>query len=254
MARGGPEAGAAPPGIPVSEIRARNVVLVHGLYADGSSWIDVIPHLQNAGLSATAVQNPLTTLADAAAETRRVLALNAGPTVLVGHSFGGTIVSEVGGDPSVSALVYIAARAPDAGEDYSALAKQFPVAPASAGIVVGPDGYAQLDEQTFLSDFAGDVPAERARALFAVQGRNLTTLPTERTTAAAWRDKQTWYQVSTQDKTINPDLERFLAKRMGANTIELPTSHLSPVADPRGVASLILAAAGSARPTLSRLR
>lgn len=232
------------PRTPVADIVARNVVMVHGLYADGSSWIDVVPHLQAAGLNVAVVQNPLTTLADACAEARRVLALQDGPTVLVGHSWSGTIVSEIGGDDGVSALVYVAARAPDAGEDFPALAKQFPTPPASAGIVVAPDGYAQLGEPAFLTDFAGGVPVERARALYAVQGRNLTTLPTERTTAAAWHDKPSWYQVSTQDRTINPDLERFLAQRMGAHTIELDTSHLSLVTQPRPVAELILAAAG----------
>jgi pimeloyl-ACP methyl ester carboxylesterase len=166
--------------------------------------------------------------------------------VLGGHSWSGTLVSEVGGDDGISALVYIAARAPDAGEDFPALAKQYPTPPASAGIVVAPDGYAQLAEDTFLSDFAGGVPTARARALYAVQGRNLATLPTERTTAAGWHDKPSWYQVSTQDRTINPDLERFLAQRMGAHTIELDSSHLSLVTHPKPVADLILAAAGVA--------
>jgi pimeloyl-ACP methyl ester carboxylesterase len=241
-----PAARAAPPslGTPVADIRARSVVLVHGLYADGSSWIDVVPLLQNAGLSVAVVQNPLTTLADAVAETRRVLALQTGPVVLAGHSWSGTLVSEVGDDPSVSSLVYIAARAPDAGEDFPALAKQFPTPPASAGVVLAPDGYDQLSEPAFLNDFAGGVPAQRARALYAVQGRNLSTLPGERTTAAAWRNKPAWYQVSTQDRTIDPDFERFLANRMGAHTIELDTSHLSLITHPQQVAALILAAAG----------
>lgn len=106
------------------------------------------------------------------------------------------------------------------------------------------DGYAQLGETAFLEDFAGGVPAARARALYAVQGRNLASLPGERTTTAAWRTKPTWYQVSRQDRTIDPDLERFLAHRMGANTIELDTSHLSLITEPRSVAALILAAAG----------
>lgn len=230
--------------VPVAATRARSVVLVHGLYADGSSWLEVIPHLQQAGLTVAAVQNPLTTLADAVAETRRVLALQAGPVVLAGHSWSGTLVSEVGDDPAVSALAYIAARAPDAGEDFPALAKQFPTPPASAGVVVAPDGYAQLSEAAFLGDFAGGVPLPRARALYAVQGRNRTTLPSERTTTAAWRHKPSWYQVSTQDRTIDPGLERFLAQRMGAHTIELAASHLSLITHPEQVAGLILAAAG----------
>lgn len=241
-----PRAGADAPIAPVADVRARSVVLAHGLYADGSSWIDVVPHLQGAGLNVAVVQNPLTTLADAVAETRRVLALQPGPVVLAGHSWAGTIVSEVGVDPAVSALVYIAARGPDANEDFPALAKQFPTPPASAGVEVAPDGYAQLNERTFLEDFAGGVPTVRARALYAVQGRNLSTLPAERTSVAAWHDKPSWYQVSTQDRTIDPDLERFLAQRMGAHTIELDASHLSLVTHPREVAALILAAAGIA--------
>src|SRR5882757_7713503 len=130
------------PGIVEAEATpvAKNVVLVHGLYADGSSWTDVIPYLQRAGLNLTAVQNPLTSLADDVAATRRALAMQEGPTVLVGHSFAGTIISEAGDDPKVSALVYVAARAPDAGEDFAALAAKYPKPPASAG-VVKQDGF-----------------------------------------------------------------------------------------------------------------
>jgi pimeloyl-ACP methyl ester carboxylesterase len=144
--------------------RARNVVLVHGAYADGSSWSEVIPLLQRAGLNVTAVQNPLTSLADDVEATRRILALQDGPTVLVGHSWAGTVISEAGVDPKVSALVYVAARAPDAGEDYSALAAKFPAPPASAGLVKS-DGFAQLNEEAFVRDFAGDLDPVRARTL-----------------------------------------------------------------------------------------
>jgi pimeloyl-ACP methyl ester carboxylesterase len=223
--------------------KAKNVVLVHGLYADGSSWLDVIGHLQNAGLNATAVQNPLTSLEEDAAATRRILALQDGPTVLVGHSFAGTIISEAGDDSIVSALVYVAARAPDAGEDFEALAGKFPRPPASAGVVKA-NGYFWLGEEGFLKDFGGDLPPARARALYAVQGRGADALVTARTTKAAWRVKPTFYQVSTEDRTINPELERFLAKRMNATTIELASSHLSLVSHPREIADLILRAAG----------
>src|SRR5450830_319227 len=125
---------------------AKNVVLVHGLYADASSWSEVIPLLQKAGLHVTAVQNPLRSLADDAEATRRVLALQDGPTVLVAHSYGGMVISQAGVDPKVTALVYVAARGPDAGEDYAALAARFPAAPASAGLIKSADGYAQLSE------------------------------------------------------------------------------------------------------------
>src|SRR5882724_10355075 len=143
--------------------RARNVVLVHGAYADGSSWSEVIPLLQRAGLNVMAVQNPLTSLADDVEATRRILALQDGPTVLVGHSWAGTVISEAGVDPKVSALVYVAARAPDAGEDYAALAAKFPTPPASAGLVV-TNGYAQLGEEAFVQYFAGDLDPVKARA------------------------------------------------------------------------------------------
>src|SRR5271163_3661725 len=177
-------------------VAARNVVLVHGLFADGSSWSEVIARLQAAGLNVTSVQNPLTTLPDAVASARRVLARQDGPTVFAGHSFSGMIVTEAGVHPNVSALVYVAARAPDAGEDYTTLAKRFPAPPAG------------------------------------------------KTTHAAWRSKPSFYAVSTEDRTINPDLERFMAKRMGAKTIELESSHLSLISHPNEITQLILEAAG----------
>ena len=148
--------------------KARNVVLVHGLFTDGSSWSEVIPRLQAAGLSVTSVQNPLTTLPEAVASAERVLARQDGRTVLAGHSFSGIIVTEAGVHPNVSALVYVAARAPDAGEDYTALAKTFPTPAATAGIVFdGDEG--RLSEAAFLRDFAGDLPEAKAKVLYAVQ-------------------------------------------------------------------------------------
>lgn len=223
--------------------KARNVVLVHGLFADGSFWTQVIARLQAAGLKATAVQNPLTTLPDAVASTERVLGRQDGPTVLVGHSFSGMIVTEAGMHSNVSALVYVAARAPDAGEDYTALAKTFPTPPASAGIVFdGDEG--RLDEAAFLRDFAGDLPEATAKVLFAVQQPFQKTLLTGRTTHAAWRSKPSFYAVSTEDRTINPDLERFMAKRMGAKTIEVKASHLSMISQPDTITALILEATG----------
>lgn len=223
--------------------RARNVVLVHGLFADGSCWSEVIPRLQEKGLNVTSVQNPLTTFEEAVASAQRVLARQEGPTVLVGHSFSGMIVTEAGIDPKVSALVYVAARAPDAGEDYTALAKTYPTPPASAGIVFdGDEG--RLSEAAFLRDFAGDLPVDRAKVLFAVQQPFHKALLAGRTTQAAWRSKPSFYAVSTEDRTINPDLERFMAKRMNARTVELKASHLSLISQAQEVADLILEAAG----------
>jgi pimeloyl-ACP methyl ester carboxylesterase len=221
----------------------RNVVLIHGLFADGSCWSEVIARLQQKGIRATAVQNPLTRLADAVQATRDVLALQEGPVVLVAHSFGGMILTEAGVDPKVSALVYVAARAPDAGEDYTELAKKFPTQPASAGIVWSGDN-GRLNEEAFLRDFGGDLPAEKARVLYAVQWPFKKALLSDKTTQAAWRSKPSWYAVSTEDRTINPDLERFMAKRMGAKTIEVKASHLALISQPDAITNLILEAAG----------
>jgi pimeloyl-ACP methyl ester carboxylesterase len=224
-------------------VKAHNVVLVHGAYADGSSWSEVIPILQRAGLHVTSVQNPLTSFADDIAATKRVLALQDGPTVLVGHSYAGMVISETGVDPKVSALVYVAARAPDAGEDYTALAAKFPTPPASKGLVHS-GGFAQLSEDAFVHDFAGDLKPAKARALYAVQGQISDTLFASRTTQAAWKTKPSWYAISKNDRTTSPDLERFLAKRMNATTVELNSSHVSLISHPREIANMILAAAG----------
>jgi len=181
-------------------VPARNVVLVHGLFADGSSWSEVIARLQAAGLNVTSVQNPLTTLPDAVAAAQRVLARQDGPTVFAGHSFSGMIVTDAGVDPIVSAVVYVAARGPDAGEDYNTLAKKFPAPPASAGVVFdGDEG--RLTEAAFLRDFAGDLPEAKAKVLYAAQWPFQKALLTGRTTHAAWRSKPSFYAVSTDDRS-----------------------------------------------------
>jgi pimeloyl-ACP methyl ester carboxylesterase len=209
--------------------KVRNVVLVHGLFADGSCWSEVILGLQAAGMNATAVQNPLTDLSSALAATRRVLDRQDGPTVFVGHSFSGVLVSELGEHPNVHALVYVAARAPDAGEDYGALAKRFPTPPASAGIL-----------------FDGDVPPEKARVLYAVQQPFNKALIAAQTTRAAWRTRPSFYAVSAHDRTIDPDMQRFMAKRMGATTIEVAASHLSMISHPDEISKLIMQASSAA--------
>src|SRR5437016_463059 len=231
---------------PARPAQARNVVLVHGAWADGSSWSEVIARLQAAGLHVTAVQNPLTSLADSVAATRRILALQDGPTVLVAHSWGGTVISETGTDPKVTALVYVAARAPDAGEDFVALSAKFPTMPVRAG-VQERDGFTNLSEQAFLKYFANGVAHDKAEVLYAEQQPTAASLFGGRTTVPAWRSKPSWYAVSKLDQTISPDLERFLATRMKATTVELEAGHLSLVSRPQEIADLILAAAGQGK-------
>jgi pimeloyl-ACP methyl ester carboxylesterase len=224
--------------------QVRNVVMVHGLFADGSCWSEVIPLLQARGMNVTSVQNPLTTLPEAVAEATKVLDRQDGPTVFVGHSFSGMILTEAGIHPKVSALVYVAARAPDAGEDYAALAAKYPPPPASAGIVYdGDEG--RLGEEAFLRDFAGDIPRAKAKVLYATQQPFHKALLTGRTTNAAWRSKPSFYAVSTEDRTINPDLQRFMARRMGPKTIDLKSSHLSLISHPDEITRLILEAAAA---------
>jgi pimeloyl-ACP methyl ester carboxylesterase len=226
-------------------VPCRNIVLVHGAYADGSCWSSVIQDLQARGFRATAVQQPLTTVQAGVETTIRALAWQDGPTVLVGHSFGGTIISEAGTDPKVAALVYVAARAPDAGEDFTALAKSFPPGPAAAGLVRA-NSYAKLSEQAFLADFANGVARDRARVLYSTQGPVAAELFEDRTSVAAWRHKPSWYAVSRSDRTINPDLQRFLAKRMKASTVEVEAGHLSMITQSAKIADLIAVASGAA--------
>jgi pimeloyl-ACP methyl ester carboxylesterase len=245
VATASPAANAQAASAPAPQVR--NVVLVHGLFADGSSWGKVIPLLQAHGLHVTSVQNPLTSLPDDAAAVKRVLAQQDGPTLLVGHSYAGMVITEAGDDPKVAGLVYIAARAPDVGEDYPALTQKFTPAPASAGVRWDASGWGALGEEAFLRDFAGDLPAAEARSYFAVQQPFAKAITQAKTTAAAWRDKPTWYAVSTQDRTIDPDLQRFMARRMGARTIELPASHVSLLSHPQEVADLIVRAAEGTR-------
>jgi len=225
--------------------KVQNVVMIHGLFADGSCWTEVIARLQRKGLNATAVQNPLTSLQAAVDATKDVLSWQQGPTVLVGHSFGGVIISEAGVDPKISSLVYVAARAPEVGEEYAALTAKYPAPPVATGIIWEND-WGRLGEEAFLRDFAGDLPAEKARLLYAVQSPFRRSLLAGKTTNAAWRSKPSFYAVSTEDRVINPDLQRFTAKRMGAKTIEVKASHLGFISQPDAIAGLILEAAGQA--------
>ena len=185
-----------------------NVVLVHGAFADGSSWTDVIAILQEKGLRATAVQNPLTFFADDVAATRRALDRQDGPTVLVGHSYGGVVITETGLHKNVWSLVYVAAMAPEVGELFSEVAGRFPSPPGAAAIEVN-GLFAQLSESGFQANFAQDLDPARARVLSAVQGPISSGLFGELTSVAAWKKKPSWYAISTQDRMIAPNLERF---------------------------------------------
>ena len=227
---------------PAAPVGARNAVLVHGAFADGSSYAGVVALLQAQGIRVIAVQNPLTSLADDVAATRRALAQMDGPTVLAGHSYGGHVISEAGTDPKVISLVYIAALAPDVGEAFGDMVKKFP-APPGLGALVAKDGFAALSPEGFVKYFMPDVPAPRAKVLAASQGPVAATLFDDKTTQAAWKSKPSFYAVSTQDQMIAPEMERFLAKRMNATTVELRASHASLVSQPAAIAKLILAAA-----------
>ena len=227
---------------PAAPVGARNVVLVHGAFADGSSYAGVVALLQAQGLRVIAVQNPLTSLADDVAATRRALAQMDGPTVLAGHSYGGHVISEAGDDAKVVSLVYLAAFAPDAAESSMEMGKKYP-APPGLATLVARDGFAALSPEGFVKFFMPDVPVARAKVFAASQGPVAATLFDDKTTKAAWKSKPTFYAVSTQDQMIAPEQQRFLAKRMNATTVELRASHASPVSQPAAVAKLILAAA-----------
>ena len=221
--------------------------MVHGAYADGSSWADVIQLLQQAGVSVTSVQNPLTSLADDAAATRRALDLQDGPTVLVGHSWAGTVISEVGDHPNVAGLVYVAARAPDVGEDYAALAGKFPKPPASAGL-----SFTERLRPARRGDLPRALRQRRARGTRASPLRRAG--PHRRHALRVAHDRgglatrPCWYAVSKQDHTTTPDLERFVANRMDATTIEVDGGHLSMITHPRVIADLIIEAIRATAP------
>ena len=220
----------------------RNIVLVHGAFADASSWLEVIVLLHNRGFHVTGVQIPLQSLEAGVAATLRVLDAQYGPTVLVGHSYGGTVVSEAGTHSKVAVLVYVAALAPEPGEEFGELSARFTSTPGMADLrVVG--GLVQFDEAGFIFNVAHDVAPDRARMAAAVQNPIAPDLLSQRTTQAAWKEKPTYYAISTQDRVISPDLQRFLAKRMGARAIELNSSHASLISHAAEVAELIASAA-----------
>jgi pimeloyl-ACP methyl ester carboxylesterase len=225
----------------------RNVVLVHGAWADGSSWAKVIPLLEKAGLKATAVQNPLTSFEDDVAATKRAIALADGPVILVGHSWGGVVITEAGADPKVAGLVYVAAFAPEVGVPVGELGKDFPPPPGGAEIRPDAAGYLTLTTKGVMQFFAPDLPLAQRKLVAATQGQTNSTVFGAKVTTAAWKTKPSWYVVAGNDKMIQPDLERQFAKTIKAKTITVPSSHVAMLSHPNEVAKLIIDAARSAR-------
>jgi len=224
----------------------KNIVLVHGAFADGSSWAKVIPILQAKGFNVTAVQNPLTSLADDVATTRRALALQQGPVVLVGHSWAGTVITEAGVDPNVAALVYVAAFAPEADETVGDLGKNYPPPPSFTAPIVDAQGFMSLPADAVAKQFAWDLPAAEAAVLAATQKPISASAFAAKVSGVAWKSKPSWYIVAKQDRAIAPDEERFFAKRMKATTTELDTSHVPMLSKPNEVAAVIIEAATKA--------
>ena len=227
--------------------QVKNIVLVHGAFADGSSWSKVIPILQAKGYKVTAVQNPLTSFADDVAATNRALAQQDGPVILVGHSWAGVVITEAGMDPKVVGLVYVAAFGPDLGETAGDLGKPYPPPPALAAPTVDKQGFMSLPADAVVKHFASDLPPNEARVLAATQGPVNVSVFEAKVSAVAWRTKPSWYIVSKLDGAIAPDEERFFAKRMNAMTTELNTSHVAMLSQPKAVAAVIMDAATKAR-------
>jgi pimeloyl-ACP methyl ester carboxylesterase len=222
----------------------KNIVLVHGFFADGSGWKGVADILTRDGFKVSVVQQPETSLADDVMATTRVVDAQEGSSILVGHSYGGMVITEAGKHPRVAGLVYVAAFAPDAGESLKDLADRMP--PATKGIKATPDGHLVFDATLFHADFAADLPATDARFMALSQVTPAVQAATASVSQAAWKTRPSWAIVSRDDRTVNPDLERFMAKRAGSRTVEIAGSHVAFIAHPAQVAQVIEQAAAAA--------
>lgn len=224
------------------------IVLVHGAYADGTSWQHVIPLLEQDGYRVTAVQIPLTSLADDVATTKRVIEDQKGSVVVVGHSYGGNVITgAAASNPQVKALVYINAFAPDVGEKTSDLNKRYAAAPISTAIVAGAENFLYVDRGKFHQFFAQDVSEAEARVMAATQKPIASAAFEQSVSDIAWKTIPSWFLVTQSDRAINPELQRFMAKRIGAQTIEVNSSHVPFISHPREVAKLIEAASSAAK-------
>ena len=221
-----------------------NIVLVHGAWADGSSWSGVIERLQAGGYHVIAPQFPLTALADDVTRLRQVLDRQDGPAIVAGHSYGGQIMTALGADArNAAGLVYIAAFALDQGESLGGLLSQGPVTPALAHMITDARGFTWLSEDDFVGHFAADLDPVQAKVMYAVQQPLATSAFTDVMDVPAWKTRPTWYLVAADDQALPPDAERLFATRMGATTTEIPASHLAMVSHPQDVAQLIQTAA-----------
>ena len=217
-----------------------NIVLVHGAWADGSSWSAVVERLQADGYTVTAPQFPMTSLSDNVARLREVLARQQGPTLVAGHSYGGQIITALGADaPNVVGLVYIAGFGLDQGESIGALLAQAPPTPALAHLDVDKQGFAWLPEDDFVGHFAADVDPVKARVMFAVQQPLTISALDDVMGVPAWKSLPSWFLVADGDQAIPPDAERLFAKRMGATTVEISSNHVAMVSHPEHVLQLI---------------
>ncbi len=222
---------------------AGTVVLVHGAFADGSSWHKVIPLVEAGGYNVIAVHLPLTSLADDVAATKRAIDRSVGPVTLVGHSWGGTVITEAGASDKVTSLVYVAAFANDAGTSVADLTSGHPGAPGGASVVVDEDGFAWVSGAGIARDFAPDVPSAEQRLVAATQGPINSHAFADKVSVAAWATKPSWYIVAQDDRMILPSLEEAMARKIGADTFRVPSSHVVMLSHPAAVARIILAAA-----------
>jgi pimeloyl-ACP methyl ester carboxylesterase len=224
----------------------KNIVLVHGAFADGSSWSKIIPLLQQMGYRVAAVQNPMTSLADEVAFTKRIIDLQDGPVILVGHSWGGAVVTQAGDNPKVVGLVYVAAYAPEAGQSANDASSVFGWTEGQKQIHADSTGFATLTSEGMLEDVTEGLPMEERLLAFATQGQSYGPMFDEKLTVAAWKTKPSWAVISANDRMVPPAMEEFAAKRMGAVTITLPTCHMVILQEPAKVAAVIDEAARSA--------
>jgi pimeloyl-ACP methyl ester carboxylesterase len=224
-----------------------SIVLVHGAFADGSCWSKIIPLLEKQGYTVTAVQEPLTSIADDIATTRRVIDAQKGPVVVVGHSYGGAVITgAAAGSPNVKALVYVNAFAPDEGDKITVGSEKFAQPALNSALVPDSAGFLYVDRARFHEDFCADLPAADARVMAATQKPLSGSVFEATVSGAAWKSIPSWYIVGTNDRAINPDFERFLAKRMKAQTTEIKASHVTFLSHPAEVAKVIAEAATAA--------